>query len=82
MTETDISEKIEAFVSAALMAKKAGFDAVEIHAGHGYLLSQFLSPWTNKRKDKYGGSLENRLRFPVEVIQQVRKSVGKDFPFW
>ena len=80
MMETDISEKIAAFASAALMAKESGFDAVEIHAGHGYLLSQFLSPWTNKRKDKYGGSLENRLRFPVEVIQQVRKSVGKDFP--
>ncbi len=80
MTETDISEKIKAFVDAASLAKKAGFDAIEIHAGHGYLLSQFLSPWTNKRKDTYGGSLENRLRFPVEVIQQVRKSVGKDFP--
>ncbi|MCB2207321.1 MAG: NADH:flavin oxidoreductase [Bacteroidetes bacterium] len=80
MTETDISEKIAAFASAALMAKESGFDAVEIHAGHGYLLSQFLSPWTNKRKDKYGGSLENRLRFPAEVIKQVRKSVGKDFP--
>lgn len=80
MTETDISEKIEAFARAALMAKEAGFDALEIHAGHGYLLSQFLSPWTNKRKDKYGGSLQNRLRFPVDVIRQVRKAVGKDFP--
>jgi 2,4-dienoyl-CoA reductase-like NADH-dependent reductase (Old Yellow Enzyme family) len=80
MTESDISEKIEAFVNAALMAKKAGFDAVEIHAGHGYLLSQFLSPWTNKRKDKYGDSLENRLRFPVDVIRQVRNAVGKEFP--
>jgi len=80
MTEDDISEKIRAFVNAALLAKKAGFDAIEIHAGHGYLLSQFLSPWTNKRKDKYGGSLENRLRFPVEVIQQLRKAVGEGFP--
>lgn len=80
MTETDISEKILAFVNASWLAKNAGFDAIEIHAGHGYLLSQFLSPWTNNRIDKYGGSLENRLRFPVEVIKQVRKVVGKDFP--
>lgn len=80
MTETDISEKMLAFVNASRLAKDAGFDAIEIHAGHGYLLSQFLSPWTNKRIDKYGGSLENRLRFPVEVIKQVRKVVGKDFP--
>lgn len=80
MTEADINEKILAFVNAALQAKEAGFDAVEIHAGHGYLLSQFLSPWTNKRKDQYGGSLENRLRFPVEVIKQVREAVGKAYP--
>ncbi len=80
MTEADISEKIKSFASAALMAKESGFDAIEIHAGHGYLLSQFLSPWTNKRKDQYGGSLENRLRFPAEVIKQVRNAVGKDFP--
>jgi len=80
MTQSDIEEKINDFVNASLLAKKAGFDAIEIHAGHGYLLSQFLSPWTNKRKDKYGGSLENRLRFPVEVIKQVRKALGPDFP--
>jgi len=80
MTKSDIEEKINDFVNASLLAKKAGFDAIEIHAGHGYLLSQFLSPWTNKRKDEYGGSLENRLRFPVEVIKQVRKALGPDFP--
>lgn len=80
MTENDISEKISDFVNAVLRAKEAGFDAIEIHAGHGYLLSQFLSPWTNKRKDKYGGSIENRLRFPVQVIERVRMAVGKDFP--
>jgi 2,4-dienoyl-CoA reductase-like NADH-dependent reductase (Old Yellow Enzyme family) len=62
------------------MAIEAGFDAVEIHAGHGYLLSQFLSPWTNNRKDKYGGSLENRLRFPVSVIRHVRDVVGEGYP--
>lgn len=80
MTENDIEEKINDFAGAAKLAKSAGFDAVEIHAGHGYLLSQFLSPWTNKRKDTYGGSLENRLRFPVATIEAVRKAVGAEFP--
>jgi len=80
MTKEDIEEKIQDFVDAAVLAKKTGFDAVEIHAGHGYLLSQFLSPWTNKRKDEFGGSFENRLRFPVKVIEEVRKTVGPDFP--
>lgn len=80
MTKTDIEEKVQDFVDAALLAKKTGFDAVEIHAGHGYLLSQFLSPWTNKRKDEFGGSLENRMRFAVTVIQKVRAALGEDFP--
>ena len=80
MTKNDIEEKIQDFVNASILAKKAGFDAVEIHSGHGYLLSQFLSPWTNKRKDEFGGSLENRLRFPVKVIEEVKKAVGPDFP--
>lgn len=80
MTKMDIDEKIRQFVVAAVLSKKTGFDAVEIHAGHGYLLSQFLSPWTNKRKDEFGGSLENRLRFPVKVIEEVRKAVGPNFP--
>ncbi len=68
------------FGKAAAIAVKAGFDAIEIHAGHGYLLGQFLSPWTNRRRDLYGGSLENRLRFPVSVIQHVRSVVGNDYP--
>jgi 2,4-dienoyl-CoA reductase-like NADH-dependent reductase (Old Yellow Enzyme family) len=80
MSHTQIAEKIADFASTARMAKEAGFDAVEIHAGHGYLLSQFLSPWTNARKDEYGGSLENRLRFPLAVIQAVRGAVGPEFP--
>ena len=80
MSEADIEEKIADFVRAAVLAREAGFDAVEIHAGHGYLLSQFISPWTNRRRDRYGGSLENRLRFPLEVIRRVRAAVGAGFP--
>ncbi len=80
MTGSDIEEKVNAFVSAAIMARDAGFDAVEIHAGHGYLLSQFLSPWTNHRRDSFGGSLENRLRFPAMVIRRVREALGPGYP--
>ncbi len=80
MTEADINQVIQDFASAALLAREAGFDAVEIHSGHGYLLSQFLSPYTNKRTDAYGGSLENRMRFPAAVVGAVRKAMGPDFP--
>jgi 2,4-dienoyl-CoA reductase-like NADH-dependent reductase (Old Yellow Enzyme family) len=80
MTELDIEQKIEDFVQAARLARQAGFDAVEIHAGHGYLLSQFISPWTNRRSDRYGGSLENRMRFPTKVVRHVRAEVGDGFP--
>jgi 2,4-dienoyl-CoA reductase-like NADH-dependent reductase (Old Yellow Enzyme family) len=80
MTEHDINAVIEQFADAALMAKQAGFDAVELHSGHGYLLSQFLSPYTNKRQDLYGGSLENRLRFPATVIRRVREVMEPGFP--
>jgi 2,4-dienoyl-CoA reductase-like NADH-dependent reductase (Old Yellow Enzyme family) len=80
MTEAQIQQKIDAFAEAALLAKQSGFDAVEIHAGHGYLLSQFLSPWTNHRQDHFGGSLENRVRFPAAVIRHVREAVGPGYP--
>jgi 2,4-dienoyl-CoA reductase-like NADH-dependent reductase (Old Yellow Enzyme family) len=80
MTETDIQEKTADFVRAAGLAQEAGFDAVEIHAGHGYLLSQFISPWTNRRTDRYGGPLENRMRFPAEVVRQVRAKLGPGCP--
>jgi 2,4-dienoyl-CoA reductase-like NADH-dependent reductase (Old Yellow Enzyme family) len=80
MTEKQITEKIDDFGQAAVLAKKGGFDAIEIHAGHGYLISQFLSPWTNTRMDKYGGPLENRARFAIDVIRKVRASVGPGFP--
>ena len=80
MTEKDILEKVEDFGRSAELAKEAGFDAIEIHAGHGYLLSQFLSPYTNHRKDNYGGSLENRVRFPSLVIENIRQKLGPGFP--
>lgn len=80
MTKTDMQNVSNDFAEAALKLKKIGFDAVEIHMGHGYLLSQFLSPWTNKRKDAYGGSIENRARFPIEVLKNVISKVGEDFP--
>ena len=70
----------ECYGQAALRAKKAGFDMVEIHGATGYLLLQFLSPRLNRRSDGYGGSLESRMRFPLEVVETVREFVGKDFP--
>lgn len=80
MTKDDIGQTIDDFANAALVSKRAGFDAVEVHMGHGYLLSQFLSPEINKRKDEYGGSLENRMRLSIEIIEAIRLAVGKGFP--
>ena len=68
----------KAYGDSVRLAREAGFDAVEIHAGHGYLISQFLSPYTNHRKDEYGGSLENRMRFMDEVMTEVMKAAGDD----
>lgn len=80
MTLEEIEETIEAFGEATRRIKDAGFDAVEIHAAHGYLINQFLSPLTNLRKDKYGGDFEGRTRFLVEIIQRIREKAGEDFP--
>ena len=77
-----IARVVNMFAAAALRAKRAGIDAVEIHGGHGYLLASFLSPVTNRRADAYGGSVENRARFLVEVLRAVRAAVGPDFPVW
>jgi len=82
LTIEEIKELVNEFAEAAVRAKKAGFDCVEIHGAHGYLISQFMSPVSNQRTDEYGGSFDNRLRFPVEVIQSVRKAVGKDYPIF
>ena len=80
MTIEDIREVTEAFARAAARAQSAGFDAVQIHAAHGYLLSQYLSSYFNKRTDDYGGSIENRARLPVQVLKAIRKAVGSEFP--
>ncbi len=80
MTEEQIYDIAEKFGEAAATAKACGFDMVMIHAGHGWLLHQFISPVTNHRTDQWGGSIENRMRFPLLVVEKVRAAVGKSFP--
>jgi 2,4-dienoyl-CoA reductase-like NADH-dependent reductase (Old Yellow Enzyme family) len=80
VSESEIINTIDAFGKAALRVQKAGFDAVAVHAAHGYLISQFLSPLTNNRIDKWGGNLAKRMRFALEVCRSIRKEVGQDFP--
>ncbi|MFH1639998.1 MAG: FAD-dependent oxidoreductase [Chloroflexota bacterium] len=82
MTRDDINEVIRAFVRAALRAKAAGFNGVEIHGAHGYLIDQFISPATNHRRDSYGGSLQNRAHLLVEVIRAVKEAVGDNLTIW
>ena len=78
MSPKDINETIKAFGNSVRLVKKAGFDTVEIHAGHGYLISQFLSPYINKRKDEYGGALQNRMRFMEQVMHEVLDAANND----
>lgn len=80
MTEAEIEAAIAQFARAAARAKAAGFDGVQLHGAHGYLISQFLSPHTNLRADQWGGALANRARFLLEAIRAVRRAVGADFP--
>ena len=80
LTIEEIQDIVHAFGDSALRAKEAGFELVEIHGAHGYLLTNFFSPHTNHRTDLYGGSLENRMRIYVEIVRDVRKKVGPDFP--
>ncbi len=80
MTVDEIERTVKAFGDAAERAVKSGFDAVQIHAAHGYLLSQFLSGYYNLRDDAYGGTLENRAKFLVQVYEEIRQRVGKSFP--
>jgi FMN oxidoreductase CC3083 (imported) len=79
LTTSEVEELVQKFVTSGKVAKEAGFSGVQIHAAHGYLISQFLSPHDNRRTDKYGGSLENRMRFLKEIYLGMREELGKDF---
>ncbi|MHC1787775.1 MAG: FAD-dependent oxidoreductase [Christensenellales bacterium] len=80
MATEDILGLVDKFSDAAWRCRQAGFDGVELHAAHGYLISQFMSPYLNRRTDRYGGSLENRLRFVLEIVSSIRRKCGKAFP--
>jgi 2,4-dienoyl-CoA reductase-like NADH-dependent reductase (Old Yellow Enzyme family) len=80
MTKEEIKSEIEEFAQSCILISLAGFDGIELHAPHGYLEHQFLSPRSNKRTDEYGGSLENRMRFVVEIYEAVRKEIGRSVP--
>ena len=80
MTDEDIERIFEAFTQASRRVKESGFDAVQIHGAHGFLVNQFLCPHTNRRKDKWGGTLENRMRFVEELYDRCRRQVGDDYP--
>lgn len=80
MTLQDIEEVIKAFVQATGRAKEAGFDGVQLHCAHGYLLSSFLSPYTNRRQDQWGGSLDNRTRIILEILKGIKTKIDPDFP--
>ena len=80
MTIEEIEDTVEAFSQAARRAQEAGFDAVQLHAAHGYLLSEFLSPYTNRRTDEYGGSTRNRTKIVEDIYKRIVENVGKDFP--
>ena len=82
MTREDIAVMAERHADSALLARRAGVDAIELHAGHGYLIDTFLSPTTNHRTDEYGGAVENRARFLVEIFTAIRRRVGRDYPVW
>ena len=82
LSETELQQLAQDYAAAARRAKEAGCDGVQLHMAHGYLLAQFLSPYTNRREDAYGGSWEKRVRFPLEVVASVRQAVGANFPLW
>ena len=80
LTPSDMEALVDAFAQAARRAKEAGFDGIQLHSGHGFLLSQFLSPKFNRRQDVYGGAVENRARIHMDILKAVRREVGDDFP--
>ncbi|MEV5987755.1 NADPH-dependent 2,4-dienoyl-CoA reductase [Streptomyces sp. NPDC052051] len=79
LTDAEVEQTIEDYVRAARLARRAGYDGVEIMGSEGYLINEFIAPRTNRREDRWGGSYENRMRFPVEIVRRVREAVGEDF---
>ncbi|MEQ6888650.1 NADPH-dependent 2,4-dienoyl-CoA reductase [Halomonas sp. CS7] len=79
LTSDEVEARIEAYVRCAMLARQAGYDGVEVMGSEGYLINQFICPRTNQRDDAWGGNLENRLRFPVEIVRRIREAVGEDF---
>ena len=79
LTLEEIEELIDAYVQGAWRARGAGFDGVEVHGAHGYLISQFISPHTNRRNDAYGGDFDRRMRFPSEIVRRIRELCGDGF---
>ena len=82
MERKELGEVRDAFVKASERSIEAGFEVIEIHMAHGYLLHSFLSPLSNSRNDDYGGSIENRMRFPLDVVKKVRETIGEDVPLF
>lgn len=80
LTTEEVKELVEKFAQAARRAKEAGYDAVELHGAHGYLINQFVSPYSNRRTDEFGGTFMNRLKFPLDIIKRAKELVGEDFP--
>src|SRR5690606_23236548 len=80
LTMDEVNSVIQKFIKGAIRSKQAGVDGVELHGAHGYLIAQFLNPHTNQRRDEYGGSFENRMRFITEIVQGIKQFCGEDFP--
>ena len=80
LSTDEVIALVDLFSEAAWRVQQAGFDAVELHAAHGYLISQFMSPYLNKRIDRFGGSFENRMRFPLAIVASIQAKCGPDFP--
>ncbi len=80
MSVEEVYDLIEKFAEGAWRVQQAGFDAVELHGAHGYMIAQFMSPYTNKRNDRFGGTLQNRMRFVLEIVDRIKRKCGKDFP--
>ncbi len=80
LTTDEVLQLVELFAEAAWRVKQAGFDAVELHAAHGYLISEFMSPYLNRRNDRFGGNFDNRLRFPLAIVDEIQRKCGRDYP--